>query len=539
MRSPFDKGMLSPFSQRRNWWGFSAPLGSFAYDTKGGRYMQGGTTVHKADALTEGRSTGAYVLGVGGNYVLRGANEPAQADGHGLDGFDETTNMFTDSRRIAGQTVNTGGATAYTGISPFGDVGGRVYTLSTGITQTNTTIAADSSAWVYSRNFRPLATGAKLTIGAFGIAGVNIDACVFDFDTLTNDSGRVPIKIQALADGWFRLSWLFQNNGSGTVHVWREDSTATSNYASDQTDHTQGSIVYPPVITTGTALTRGADDTRIVQGEGPELVTNGTFDTADDWIFLNALPGISGGVCKVENDSASEGAARQVFPVEPNVFYTVSFDITAASGGTGAIILGNQRQGGFGVGSHVITYAFVTGGSNIELRPNTGGIGNFVTFDNVSVKAVTIAPGFTANPNELTFRVDWDGVAQTGVSRYLFETVNSSGAGMSLIILLNSEIWFGGNGSGSFQKINTLTGFDDGGAHTAICYCNRTTNEFKLSVDGEATISGTLTSAFPPNIDEMALSLTDSGTGNLNGTNCRIVVSEGDAFETFKAGVPV
>ena len=538
MRSPFDKGMLSPFSQRRNWWGFSAPLGSFAYDTKGGRYMQGGTSVNTADALTEGRSTSAYVLGVGGNYILRGANEPAQADGHGLDGFDETVNMFVSSRRITAINHNFAAPVAYTGTTPFGDVGGRVYT-STGIEQTNTSITADSAAYVFSKHFKPLSSGAKFKSVTFGIAGVDSAGCVFDFDTLTTDSGRAPIKIQTLSDGWVRLSWLFQNDGTGATLIWREDVTVDSDYASDQTDHTQGSIVYPPIITTGTALTRDADDTRIVQGEGPELVTNGTFDTADDWIFLNALPGISGGVCKVENDSASEGAARQVFPVEPNVFYTVSFDITAASGGTGAIILGNQRQGGFGVGSHVITYAFVTGGSNIELRPNTGGIGNFVTFDNVSVKAVTIAPGFTANPNELTFRVDWDGVAQTGVSRYLFETVNSSGAGMSLIILLNSEIWFGGNGSGSFQKINTLTGFDDGGAHTAICYCNRTTNEFKLSVDGEATISGTLTSAFPPNIDEMALSLTDSGTGNLNGTNCRIVVSEGDAFETFKAGVPV
>ena len=415
--NPLRSPLYSPLLSSVAWWGDYNPSTGFAYDFKLNRYMSQGKSTGITQVVTEGRSTDAYVLDGGGNYILRSANEPAQANGHGLDGFDEYTNDVLASRAIDGVTFNAPSPVAFTGVTPFGDVGGRVYT-STGRIQTNTTITADSNKRVLSRLFKPLGTGVKYRTDLIGIAGSDTNSCVFDFDTMTIDSGLAPFSIEALSSGWFRLSWLFQNDGAGNTMVWREDVDANSNYACDQTDTYIGDFVRPPIITTGTAFTRDADDTRVVQG--------------DD------------------------------------------------------------------------------GGSP------------------------TIAPGFTANPNELTFRVDWDGVAvNTGAARYLFEVSNSPGKRVTLLFAGNQQLWLGAD-EGGFQLINAGSSFDDGAAHTAVCYFNRTTSLFKMSVDGGTTLSATLTGVVPPNLDQAFINHRSDLRDRANGTNCRIQVSEGDFYDDFR-----
>ena len=474
--------------------------------------------------------------------------EPAQANGHGLDGFDEYTNEFLISRRVLGLDANTASPVAYTGISPFGDVGGRVYT-STGFVQTNSNIVADSATWLVSRHFKPLSSGARFTSNAIGIAGVDLPGVVYDFDTASTISGRAPTTVQALANGWVRLMWAFQNTGAGTLIVWKEDITGDSDYASDQTDIVQASSLRPPIITTGTALTRDADDTRVVQGEGPELVTNGTFATGD---FTNWIVTENGGT-----------------PVAPSVTAGVASLPRSAGGATS--ILEQQIADDLIIGA-TYTYTFIQGIANMRLRVGTtrGGAdyasvegaapgdkefsfvatstdawlyflpfvnGTTPTISNIQLKSVTIAPGFSANPTELTFRVDWDGVPTDGSSdRNLFEVINSSNDTLTLLFGAGaSALLFAGNVTG-FMSINLGSSFNDGGTHTAICYVNQATSEFKISVDGATTVTSTLTGAVPANMDEMGINrrIASGASNNANGTNCRIQVAEGDFYEIFR-----
>lgn len=732
MLSPFDIGMRSPFGPPREWWGYSAGLGDLAYDMCNGRFMQGGTSANQSDVLTEGRTTDAYVLDGFGEYVLR----------HG-----PRTNVEARSRRVAGVNIDTTGAVAYTGLSHFGDIGGRVYTAF-GITQTNVTITADNELYFFSRLFFPLGVGAKFNTAAIGIAIVDQFACVFDFDTLTTDSGRAPSKVEIFSDGWVRLSWAVQNNGSGTILIWREDTNATSNYASDQTDIIKGSIALgAPIITTGTAVTvpaepaqadghgldgfdeivnlltnpedlshadwvkgagatttrvaldnpagfplvtrlertssgrpyarqgetvtedtryvltavvqyinhryaglrcfylqtgsvvytvfdmiaktftahngeevdfgyvalgnnwfeiytiaeigadrfnyasitlsdvggsdlpdvadvpigaamnvlwadnieggfvpphtngtRGADDTRVNQGEGQELVTNGGFATGDftNWIVTDnggtpVAPSVTAGVASIPRSAGGVTSTLEQ-QIADDLIIGSTYTYTFTRGVANIRIRVGSVQGGQ---NYVLSegntpgdnsFSFVATGTAAWLYFLPLQKGTTPTISNIQLKAVTMAPGISANPNELTIRVDWDGVAVgTGTSNYLIEVKNAANKRLSLLLNSAGTLLWGGDQTGPFQIINAGSGFDDGGAHTAISYINQSTSEFKMSVDGETTISGTLTGAVPPNLDEMAISRRASGlASNANGTNCQIYVSEGDRFDEFK-----
>ena len=412
------------------WWGPYSPLTGFAYNFKTGQYMSRGQQIALGTAVTEGRSTDAYVLS-GDNYVLRSANEPAQANGHGLDGFEETVNLVTNSEDLSNAAWANGSnmTTSLEAISNPANLTNvtKIEAISTSgfayVRQGETVTADDHTVTIVAKkgNYR------YLGIRAF-ILGVGQSHASFDFDTKTFVFVPAEVsstRIKELNDGWFELSVTGTDGGGGfrfagvalsNVNGSETPTLAAGNHAfvmwadavesSFQTPHFDG--------------TRDADDTRLVQGD---------------------------------------------------------------DGGT-----------------------------------------------------PTIAPGISANPEELTFRVDWDGVAVgTGTDRVLFQVKNASNRYVSLLIDSSDDLRWGGDQTGSFQSLDAGGTFDDGGAHTAVCYFNRTTSELKLSVDGAAPITGTLTGAVPSNLDEMAIGRTATGTSNsANGTNCRIQASDGDFFEAFR-----
>ena len=405
--NPLRSPLYSPLLSSVAWWGNYNPSTGFAYDFKLNRYMSQGKSTGITQVVTEGRSTDAYVLGGGGNYVLRSANEPAQANGHGLDGFDAVTNivLFAQDFTNAAWTKTATTITPAFADSPLGPMtASRCQFTSATQSQLETNI------------------GTTLTNSLASIL-IKTNTGQMDTDITFFSSGTIANR--TVTSTWQRLFYLNTSPTAGASNfriakrdVWGSAGTADLLIAG--ANLTDTSFLAPIIITTGTALTRDADDTRVVQG--------------DD------------------------------------------------------------------------------GGSP------------------------TIAPGFTANPNELTFRVDWDGVAVgTGVDRVLYQVKNSSNRFVSLVIDSSNDLRFGGDQTGSFQSLDAGGTFDDGGAHTAVGYFNRTTSLFKLSVDGGATISGTLTGAVPANLDDMAINRTATGTGNnLNGTDCRLQTSDGDFYEIFR-----
>jgi hypothetical protein len=133
-----------------------------------------------------------------------------------------------------------------------------------------------------------------------------------------------------------------------------------------------------PVTTPGDAIALQLDKSQGLT-LGPELVTNGTFDSDTDWT-LGAGWSISGGVLNGATGVFSE--AYNSFATTAGATYEVTLDITISSG---AVLLYISNGGNISVGStRTITARLVAGSSGNRL--SIGGQ-NFVgTIDNVSVK---------------------------------------------------------------------------------------------------------------------------------------------------------
>lgn len=128
---------------------------------------------------------------------------------------------------------------------------------------------------------------------------------------------------------------------------------------------------------------------------GPELVTNGTFDTDTGWTKGTGWS-ISGGVATYNGVGGND--LTQSFTLDADKFYKVTLNITSYNSGSVRL-----RWGGFtgpflsGTGSKTVIGVSTSGSSTFMLDPAAfdGSI------DNVSVKAL---PGFHATQSTSSFR---------------------------------------------------------------------------------------------------------------------------------------
>ncbi|MBL4769550.1 MAG: hypothetical protein JKY94_17890 [Rhodobacteraceae bacterium] len=394
------------------------------------------------------------------------------------------------------------------------------------------------------------------------MAGGDRDPFTFDFDTMMTLTGRGPDVVQTLSPNRHRLIFFYTNTGAETtaVSILHPFVNATKdNVSFDQFQWTLGEFVPPVIVTTGVAGTRGADDTRVVQGLGPELITGDRddFTTARTTLVDGAtITADQLGTADLLDMSANVNARALYRPgntLEANVTVRLPVLLQAVSGSglyplagfNGSAVQDSKlvflTDGEFSLHHVEVTPTSSTDQAGIYIgnRQNVSGETLFAAYvKQVSMKAVTIAPGVGPNPNELTFRVDWDGVAiDTGASRYLFSARNAAGTPRRAPLLLSSSnaLLWGGDGSGVFQALNAGPGFDDGGPHTAVCYLNQTTSLFKMSVDGGVTLSGTLAGAVPPNLQELVINqAANFSDASLNGTNTRFDFFEGDLFDQWR-----
>lgn len=532
--NPLRSPLYSPLLSSVAWWGNYNPSTGFAYDFKLNRYMSQGKSTGITQVVTEGRSTDAYVLDGGGNYILRSANEPAQANGHGLDGFDEVDNIITllaaptDLTGVTFLQSGSGGTlTLEDQTTELGAIG--LATLTGGKAYFVDNTSGDGSVFLSIANptFDSVANDFNLSAILRGTSGVVLRTGGGDYTQIGSISETLFSRIET--NNASRIA-----GGASTVDSFFVGVPIGEWAYLSLPQVVVGGDFHVPLVPPSS--TRDADDTRVVQGQGPELVPFPDFSSLAGWTFSGSAVDTMPGDLTVTNLAAGEGKATIVpaVPIIAGVTYEVTTTISLNVSGQGVVVVGGQRVVVGSAGTNTVTVV-AGGGSTVQLGTNSGTVGAVVVYDNVSVKAVTIAPGFTANPNELTFRVDWDGVAVgTGTFRHLFEIQSSTGKRVALLLPnAGGALWFGGDQTGAFQRV-IVPGFDDGLSHTAICYLNRTSSEFKISIDGGTTVSGTLTGAVPPNLDDMLISRSVPVLTSINGTNCRIQVSEGDFFEAFR-----
>lgn len=137
---------------------------------------------------------------------------------------------------------------------------------------------------------------------------------------------------------------------------------------------------------------------------GPEIVTNGTFDTnTTGWTTLagGALTWNSEGSATLTNTAAAYGIARQTISVASGKTYSVSISVKKSGGNSWLLINGATMGASFssvtGNTFQTFTHVFTATGSPITVDVQLANInGNAITFDNVTVKEVAPVPVVTS-----------------------------------------------------------------------------------------------------------------------------------------------
>jgi hypothetical protein len=196
----------------------------------------------------------------------------------------------------------------------------------------------------------------------------------------------------------FSPAVLFANNEPG---VWYDPSDLTTLF--------QDTAGTTPVTTPGQTVALMLDKSKGLT-LGPELVTNGGFDTDTDWTKGTGVT-ISGGVASVTSLAAfSDFVRNDTSTYTTGTFYEVSVDITAYTSGS----IGFLWPATTSFFSGVRTHKFVVAATDSRIRLRTGD--TFTgTIDNISVKEL---PGFHAVQATAAARPTY-GIAPAGGRRNL------------------------------------------------------------------------------------------------------------------------
>jgi len=166
---------------------------------------------------------------------------------------------------------------------------------------------------------------------------------------------------------------------------------------------------------------------------GPELVTNGTFDTdTSGWTANSTTLSVVSGKLKVENSSAAYGNTTTPITLQVGKQYVLSFDFTKTT--HNAVLAFNTDSGGgsgtrkasitlSSSGSYSLIWTADTASMYVAATVNVATLGAYFELDNISVRELTRYPVSIQMNGRMTY-ADTGNFIGASLSRWLADGNN-------------------------------------------------------------------------------------------------------------------
>jgi len=278
-----------------------------------------------------------------------------------------------------------------------------------------------------------------------------------------------------------------------------------------------GSVPSSYIPTAGSTATRAAETVSIAAAKlpfvnpdnlGPELVTNGTFDTDTDWAKVNATIG-SGQLTMQANGYATQN----IISASAGVWYEITITV-ASTAGAAIVYCGTPSSGDSRYARQFIagTYTFLlqSAGVSNQFRIGSNAAGISVV-DNISVREVTALELSIAMRGRMTY-ADNDITSEAIFARWFLDGSNE----------IKTELWtnatnvgaayFTQRQAGTVDRIGQVVpGSYSPGINVPFSIASRHGSTFiNGAVDGVA-LTADLTPTSLPNLSATNLSLAQSG----------------------------
>ena len=369
-------------------------------------------------------TTAARYLPRVGHHIYNGS---AWADEGYLHESEARTNLEDYSDMSSGTTlVNSATLTPNNAVGPAGANTAATLTTNNATSQQGcATVQASSGSTSHTFSIFAKADGVNYIqlIASSVVFGVDVWG---NFDLATGVAGTMGAAvlnygIQDWGDGWYRVFITGLANGlSGGGGPYMVNDATTARAGAVTGDGASGLLLFgyqfeagstpsSYIPTSGSTVTRAADTLTVPSANlpwptpeiiGPELVTNGTFDSdTSGWNNFNtgSISAVGGGV--VLNTSTTFDGFYQTIPTVTAKMLEIAFDVVAAGSGTFLASAKTTADGsgtGFAsktftssdVGSRVSFVTYTTSSLNSLSFQITSGSVSSVTLDNISVREI-------------------------------------------------------------------------------------------------------------------------------------------------------
>jgi hypothetical protein len=482
-------------------WGFDYPQLVLDFDDEYYRDDGGDTTF--ASAITHTRASTATYVDSTGTLQTAAINEPrlghhvwngtAWVNEGLLHESEARTNLVVNSENFALWDDPNGNMTQTASVDTSPDGGTNAYVVSDNGSGDDyiyrvASVPADTATYTYSLFVKKTVSDTHYMNIALAFFGGTIAYGQGTFDTnlgvFSATQGNVVAGSALVEDSgdWWRISISSANNGTGTsVHpriypAHNSDGTTTRNNALTGSKTVFGAQLeagptpssYIP--TSGATATRAAETLTIPAANlpwptpeyiGPELVTNGTFDTdISGWTGTNSartLSWSSGALRMTANVDGAFSQAYQTLAVEVGSVYLVTADIGAGTV-AGRLLLSNTTPTSASVGTtpfgNNTSVQFILVATTTTLHVSgqliNSDTGEYCEFDNISVREINPLAVSIQMDGRVTY-ADTDAFAEV---RFLMWSESVSNQ-------IRNDLDTNGSDTGQFRSAQTALGIFD------------------------------------------------------------------------------